>query len=122
MNIPFLRIAAVAAAICLPTGAMAQGTEPSSASKELHGVMMSSAKQSQSMKMSGDVDHDFLTMMRHHHQSGIRMAEVQMRQGNSPEVKELARKIIEGQKKEVAEIDDLLGKHQPSAAGSSSRK
>ena len=99
----------------------AQGSSKGAASgaEELHRIMVSSAKESQSMKPSGDVDRDFLTMMRHHHQSGIKMAEVQMREGKSAEVKEMARKIVDGQKKEIAEIEGLLKNHRSSAAGGS---
>jgi uncharacterized protein (DUF305 family) len=94
----------------------AQGSSKGAASgaDELHRIMMSSAKESQSMKPSGDVDRDFLTMMRHHHQSGVRMSEVEIRHGKNSAAKALAQKIVEGQKKEIAEIDALLGKH-PSA-------
>ena len=101
-----------AGAIALPAFAQDKAKSPSGGSGELHGVMMSSAKESQTMKMSGDVDRDFLTMMRHHHQGGIKMAEVQLREGKS----------ADAQKKEIAEIDALLKNHRSSAAGGSSAK
>jgi uncharacterized protein (DUF305 family) len=112
---------ALASFAAIPALSVAQSAElaKSRGSSELHRIMMSSAKESQSMKPSGDVDHDFLTMMRHHHQSGIKMAEVEMRQGKSAEAKEMARKIIEAQKKEIAEIDTLLKNYPSSAEGSS---
>jgi uncharacterized protein (DUF305 family) len=112
----------VATALAASTSlSFAQGSSKGAASgaDELHRIMMSSAKESQSMKPSGDVDRDFLTMMRHHHQSGIKMAEVQMREGKSAKVKEMARKIVDGQKKEIAEIEGLLKNHRSSAAGGS---
>ena len=119
MNSAVVRFAAVLAIATAPALALAQGGHgPSS---EMHRMMMGSAKESQSMKMSGDVDGDFLTMMRHHHQSGIKMAEIEARDGKDPKARELARKIIDGQKKEVAEIDKLL-EAQGSASGASSRK
>ena len=107
-----------AAALALPAFGQ-DAKRPADGSAEMHRIMMSSAKESQSMKMSGDVDRDFLTMMRHHHQSGIKMAEVQMREGKSAKVKEMARKIVDGQKKEIAEIEGLLKNHRSSAAGGS---
>lgn len=106
-------------AIAFPAFAQDKAKSQSAGSGELHGVMMSSAKESQTMKMSGDVDRDFLTMMRHHHQSGIKMAEVQMREGKSAAAKKMARKVIDAQKKEIAEIDELLKNHRSSAAGAS---
>lgn len=115
-----VRLLALGAFIAMSGPAFADN-QPTSGSKELHGVMMKSAKESQSMKSSGNVDHDFLTMMRHHHQSGIRMAEVELRHGKSEEARAMAQKIIEAQKKEVAEIDKMLEKHG-AASGSSASK
>ena len=112
----------VATALAASTSlSFAQSSSKGAASgaEDLHRIMVSSAKESQSMKPSGDVDRDFLTMMRHHHQSGIKMAEVQMREGKSAKVKEMARKIVDGQKKEIAEIEGLLKNHRSSAAGGS---
>ena len=108
-----------ASLMALPALAQQRSESQSTGSAEMHRMMMSSAKESQSMKMSGDVDRDFLTMMRHHHQSGIKMAEVQLKQGKDEQTRELARKIVDGQKKELAEIETLLKEHRPSAAGGS---
>ena len=115
------RIIPLLAASLIAFPALAQQREESKAagSAEMHRIMMSSAKASQSMKMSGDTDRDFLTMMRHHHQSGIKMAEAEVRHGKNAEAQEMARKIIEAQTKEIAEIDAQLRKLLPSAAGSS---
>jgi len=66
-------------------------------SEALHQKMMQGAKDMQTMQMSGDVDHDFITMMRKHHQDGIAMAEVELKQGKDPQAKELARKIRDSQ-------------------------
>ena len=46
-------------------------------------------------------------MMSQHHQTGIQMAEQVVRNGKDPKVKALARKIIEGQKEEKKELDEL---------------
>jgi uncharacterized protein (DUF305 family) len=119
MRTRLVTLTLAAALACLPGLALSQTKENATkGSKDLHSVMMSSAKQSQSMPMSGDIDRDFLTMMRHHHQSGIRMAEVEMRDGKDSQTRELARKIVDGQKKELAEIDKLLAA-RGAAAGSS---
>ena len=117
------RIIPLLAASFIAFPALAQQREESKAagSAEMHRIMMSSAKASQSMKMSGDTDRDFLTMMRHHHQSGIKMAEAELRHGKSAEAKAMAQKIIDAQTKEIAEIDAQLAKQQPSGAGSSGK-
>lgn len=84
---------------------MGQGMGPSSA---MHQSMMRNMQDMQRMQPSGDVDRDFLMMMRRHHQSGIEMARQEVENGKDAEAKRLARKIIEGQEREVKEIDRLL--------------
>ena len=81
------------------------------ASMQMHEHMMQGAKQSMHMKMSGDVDRDFATMMRHHHQMGIRMAEDEVKNGKDPQMKALAQKIIESQKAESRQFDQWLQAH-----------
>lgn len=75
---------------------------------QMHKDMMKGAKESMGMKPSGDIDKDFVTMMRHHHQTGVQMAEHEIRNGKDEKAKELARKILEGQKQEIKEFDSWL--------------
>lgn len=84
----------------------------------MHSGMMGSADMKQSMKagmdsmqnmtMSGDMDKDFAEMMKVHHQQALDMAEMQLAHGKSPELKAMAKKIIAGQKKEIAQFDRWL--------------
>ena len=64
------------------------------------------------MPMSGDPDKDFAMMMKMHHQQGVEMAEMELKQGKSAEMKAMAKKIIEAQKKEIAQLDRWLGNQQ----------
>ena len=64
----------------------------------------------QSMKMSGDPDKDFAMMMKIHHQQALEMAEIEMRDGKSPEMIAMAKKIMESQKKEIAQFEKWLAK------------
>lgn len=82
----------------------------------LHGTMEKSMKDMQSMKMSGNVDQDFMTMMQMHHKSGIDMARVALKQASDPKVKELAQRVIDAQTKEISEIDAWLKAHPPKEA------
>nr|WP_297352957.1 DUF305 domain-containing protein [uncultured Caldimonas sp.] len=77
-------------------------------SEQMHRQMMSGMQSMQSMKPSGDVDKDFAKMMRVHHQQAVDMAEVELKHGRSPELKAMARKIIEDQRKEIAQLDKWL--------------
>ena len=58
--------------------------------------------------MSGDPDRDFAAMMIPHHRGAIEMAEVELRYGKDPELKAMARKIIEDQKAEIAVLEKWL--------------
>ena len=63
-----------------------------------------------SMKMSGNADVDFAMMMRMHHQGGIDMAQTEIRDGKSPEMRKMAKNIVAAQKKEIAQLDRFLAK------------
>lgn len=65
-------------------------------------------QQMQGMPLSGNVDKDFVRMMRMHHQQGIDMARTELEKGSSPEVKAMAQKIIEAQQREIAAFDEWL--------------
>lgn len=65
------------------------------------------------MKMTGDQDYDFAAMMRKHHEMGLKMAKKELREGDAPQMKEMAQKIIDAQTKEIAELDAWLAKNKP---------
>lgn len=64
------------------------------------------------MKMKGDVDKDFAMMMKIHHQQALDMAQIEIAQGKSPEMREMANKIVLAQKKEIAEFERWLSKQK----------
>lgn len=110
--------AAVAiAAFTLVGSAFAQasssaGGAQGDASKQMHEQMMGGMQKMQSMPMSGDTDKDFAMMMRQHHLSGIEMAQKELDSGKNSEMKRMAKKIIDSQKKEVAQFDKWLAQHK----------
>ena len=73
--------------------------------------MMPGMKQMQEMEASGNTDKDFAMMMKMHHQQALDMAQIELEHGSSPELKAMAKKIIEGQKKEIAEFDRWMKTH-----------
>lgn len=81
----------------------------SAGSMELHRLMTEGAKQSTSMPMAGDVDKDFASMMTMHHEQGIKMSEVMLQHGKSEELKAIARKIADAQRKEIEEMRPFRG-------------
>ena len=59
------------------------------------------------MKMTGNVDKDYVMMMIHHHECAITMAEDELTHGKHMELRKIAQNIITDQKKEVAEFKVL---------------
>ena len=114
-------------ALCLVASAQAQSAQPmaSSASMPMAGMqkgasgpdamkqsMMGGMDAMHKMPMSGDTDKDFAMMMKIHHQGALDMAQVELDQGKSPELKAMAKSIIAAQKKEIAQFDRWLAKHK----------
>ena len=74
----------------------------SAGSMEMHTIMMSGMKMP--MKMSGNVDKDFATMMTMHHQQAIKMSDVLIKHGSNAELKALARKMKAAQQAEIKQM------------------
>lgn len=53
------------------------------------------------MPMSGHTDKDFATTMRMHQENGIRMAELEVKNGKDAKMKQMAQKIIDSQRDEI---------------------
>jgi uncharacterized protein (DUF305 family) len=85
-------------------------------SKELHGHMKKASAEMRSMRMTGDVDHDFAMAMKRHHEHGIEMAQIVLRDGKDPQVKQFAQKVVTQQQSEVAELEKWLQAHAPAKA------
>jgi uncharacterized protein (DUF305 family) len=88
---------------------MAMMTPSAGDSPATRGYKSSMMKMMQGMPpFTGDADIDFNKQMRVHHLAAIDMAEAQLANGKDPATKALAQKIINDQKKEVAQIDAWL--------------
>jgi uncharacterized protein (DUF305 family) len=59
---------------------------------------------------SGDVDRQFAERMRMHHEGAVQMAQTELERGKDPEMREMARKIIDSQQKEIGQFDRWLDK------------
>lgn len=98
--------AATPGAASAPAGAMPHGA------KQMHEAMRAGMQKMQAMQPSGDTDRDFAMMMRMHHQQAVDMAQVQLQHGKSDELKAMARKMIQDQQKEIAQLDQWLARRQ----------
>lgn len=103
-----LSMAAVSLALLAPAA--------QAADQDMKAMMMKGHEKLMSMPMTGKPDVDFAMMMREHHAGAVEMAQWQLQHGKDPKMKELARKIISDQKKEMAQFDQFLAQsgHKPS--------
>ena len=98
----------------IPTASTSHSSmqQASSESHDMKKLMTKGMDSMQTMQMSGDMDKDFAMMMKMHHQQALDMAKMEMAHGKSPEMKAMAKKIVAAQKKEIAQFDKWLAKHQ----------
>lgn len=98
------------------TGTTSEQSSPFMASmnKMMQGMM--------SMKMTEDPDHDFAMMMKTHHQGAIEMSNIEMQQGKNDELKQVAQKIIDDSKKDIADLDKFLSSHAASKKSDFAKK
>jgi len=80
--------------------------------EDMRGSMMGMMKSMDSMKMTGDTDRDFATMMKMHHQGAIDMAQMELQSGKDAKMRAMAKGIVEAQQKEIKEFDRWLGKRK----------
>lgn len=63
------------------------------------------------MQMTMDPDNDFAMMMKGHHRGAINMANLELKEGKDSILRQMARKMIAAQLKEIASLDSFLGVH-----------
>lgn len=71
----------------------------SEGSRQLHHAMMAGMKMP--MRMTGNVDTDFATMMTMHHRQAVAMSDVLLKHGRTPELRALAQKMKASQLEEI---------------------
>lgn len=77
--------------------------------------MMKSMDNMKNMKMSGDIDADFASMMILHHQSAIDMSEEEIANGKDADAKAMAKKMITMQKDEIASLQKFTSTDETSS-------
>lgn len=60
------------------------------------------------MQMTGNVDKDFAMMMVSHHEDGIAMSKLELKNGMNAELKQMAKKVIDDQQKEIKELESWI--------------
>lgn len=62
---------------------------------------------------SGDIDRDFVTMMRPHHQGAIDMAVAELKYGKNEQLRRIAQEIIVDQQQEITAMNLAIGDPLP---------
>lgn len=93
----------------MPMGDMQKG---GAGAADMKASMMMGMEEMQKMSMTGNTDKDFAMMMKIHHQQALNMAEMELKNGKSSEMKAMAKQIIAAQKKEIAQFDKWLEKQK----------
>ncbi|KWB14054.1 DUF305 domain-containing protein [Burkholderia cepacia] len=95
-----------ACASALPAAAQLRPAEPASvpdsstqAYKRADQKMMDAME---AARYTGDADRDFVAHMAPHHQGAIDMAQVELKYGNDPTLRQLASRIVAAQRDEIA--------------------
>lgn len=96
--------------------AFIESNEPNTANEEFNMKMMEgmekASKNADLQIINGNTDQDFATLMIVHHQSAIENAHLLLQMGSNEELKAMARKIIDEQEKEIAELQDWVLAHR----------
>lgn len=90
-------------------GAEVPGAD-STGGMDMSGMMTPQQMQQLGQAGGGAFDRMFLEMMTGHHRGAVEMAEVELREGENPEAKQLAQTIIDTQRAEITEMEALLQK------------
>jgi hypothetical protein len=96
-------------------------SDTKSAATDLRSAMEPSEQKMRSMEMTGNIDRDYATMMRAHHQGAVDMSKVELANGKNAEIKRMAQKIINNNQKEISQLDKWLNKQKSSTQGSSTK-
>jgi uncharacterized protein (DUF305 family) len=91
---------------------MMPGMPGMAAGGDMRGTMTGMMKNMDSVKVTGDTDRDFATMMKIHHQGAIDMAQMELKSGKDAKMRAMAKRIIEAQQKEIKEFDQWLAKRK----------
>jgi uncharacterized protein (DUF305 family) len=106
-------ILAVAGLLVMATAA--EAGDPASEFGRAASQAMDAMMMRMHVRLTGDADRDFVTMMVPHHQGAIDMAIAELRYGKNSQLKRIAQEIIVDQQQEIAAMDSAVGAPLPRA-------
>jgi uncharacterized protein (DUF305 family) len=101
-----LNAIALGALICVTT-AQAAETGISEGSRELHQSMNAGMEKMHALKMSGNTDADYVSMMIEHHRQAIAMSRAAVEHGSNADIKTKAREIIAVSEKDIGDLEKM---------------
>lgn len=78
---------------------------------ELMQTMMKTHHAMMQTTFTGNTDHDFVAMMVPHHQAALDSAQIELRSGKDPSIRNLAQRIIKSQQEDIDEMTAWLKNH-----------
>lgn len=104
---------AAATALAQPAAGQHQGHGADHGAMAKQDYMTSMQDMHQKMMAAEDADPDraFALKMIQHHQGGIEMARIVQQHGDDAEIKKMAQKTADMQRKEIAELQSWLDRH-----------
>lgn len=81
---------------------------------EMHDAMTRMSEHMKTMALTGDPDHDFALLMKHHHVGAVEMADALLANGKDDTLKQWARQIKTDQQQEIDVFDSFLKNNKPS--------
>jgi hypothetical protein len=91
-------------------------SEPEATYLNENDVAMTRMMNAMSVSPSGDVDHDFVSMMIPHHHGAIDMAQAELRYGKNEQLRRIAQEIVVEQQQEIVAMHVALGQALPSSS------
>ncbi|WP_276133044.1 DUF305 domain-containing protein [Polluticoccus soli] len=78
------------------------------------GAMYAMMKKMKAAQMTGDFDVDFAKLMIEHSQGAIKLSDIELNTGKNDELREVARKIVDGRPDEVSQLQNFVQTYQGS--------
>ncbi len=109
---------AAAAQTGMSPGSMAPmaGSAPANPASQADEAAMKTMMAGMGQPYTGNADQDFVSHMVPHHQGAIDMAEVELKYGNDPKLKQMAARIIADQQREIAFMQAWAARHKKTAS------
>ena len=80
-------------------------------------MMNKNMQDMKAVQSSNNPDNDFAALMKVHHMGALEMAQAEVAQGQDPQLKQMAQKMIDEHQREIAELNTFLSGHNAHGGG-----